>query len=403
MATDDSPDRVDVGRRSYLHGVAAAGGTIALGGLAASTAGAQQDTAGTVTAVNCGPAAIPQPGGFPGQVQQCIACVEERCDEEVGFLEPLYTGLTGQCFEPPEIPQGANFVTLKAGRLCFVAPVSQETEEICLPQPDPEISNATFYQCGADPPENPEITRYFVDCDFIEVGTANVPPGSTLTATVTFLTPENGETTETFQATVQADGTATFDLSPGQLDPAWLTITFENTVLLDVGVRAENTPCHDVPPEPPEPPHPRLESLRVTCDFVTLTTTDVPAGDSIAYTVRYVTDVVETGSVEVEADGTAVIPLDGELDPTYLVLEYGGDVLYDANVQAEDAPCMELPPEPPKKGKRKRKRDGTRTAKDDTKYHGRKRDSCKPCTGGRREQPDWLRELTELYRRYLDP
>ncbi|TYL35967.1 hypothetical protein CV102_24765 [Natronococcus pandeyae] len=325
------------------------------------SADAQQETApqqnqGSVVAEFC-ETFVPGP-----QVRQCIACVEAQPDCDVPSpLFPLFTGLTGQCFTPEEIPEGADYVTLKAGLNCYIAPVESGVTTFCLPPGSPDISNATFYECDPDDPQ-PALMDFTVTCDEITVTTMNIPDGATLTAVVTFLDADGTETEQTFQATVQNNQT-TFAL-PGNLNPTNLVVLLDDLVLDNQEVVAEDAPCTPEPPDPPEPEDPRIENLEVTCDAITITTTDIPEGDTLFAQVTFVGDIVETYNVPVGADGVAVIPLPGNLDPSSLLIVYEDDVLFDANVQAIDAPCAEVPPEPPgppeppeppkkKKGKKK--------------------------------------------------
>ncbi|AGB17558.1 hypothetical protein Halru_2991 [Halovivax ruber XH-70] len=327
----------DVKRRTYLQAIGAAGAAGAIGagaglsGLGAQTVNAQADPNGTVLATFC--------GTFSGgpQVQQCIACVEAACPEdEVNPLYPLFTGLTGSCFTPASIPDGAEWVTLKAGQNCYLAPVEDNTT-FCLPPGAPDISNATFYTCDGDDPQ-PAVIDYTVTCEEIVVTTDNIDDGTTLTAEVTFLDGEGTESTVTFQATVQ-DDTATFDL-PGNLNPTNLVLLLDDLVLDDQPVVAEDAPCT---PEPPV-----FDGVDVTCDAITVSTTNVPEGGVLSITVSFTNGLVETYNVPVDADGVAVVPLPGDVDPSYLTVVYDGETLFDMEVQATDAPCAEpTPPEPP--------------------------------------------------------
>ncbi len=172
---------------------------------------------------------------------------------------------------------------------------------------------------------------------------------------MTFLDADGEESTETFTATVQ-NNTATFAL-PGNLNPTNLRITFDGLVLDDQPVVAQDAPCTPKPPV--------FKDLEVTCDAITITTTDVPEGDTLSAEVTFVGDIVETYNVPVDADGVAVIPLPGDLDPSYLRVFYDDETLFDGNIQASDAPCAEVPPKPRsrrrKKGKRYRKKKRVQT------------------------------------------
>ncbi|WP_152421336.1 hypothetical protein [Natronococcus amylolyticus] len=352
MRTDEDNGGKKFKRRTYLQGITTAGvaSTVGLGGLSTMSAAAQQEAPQqnqqSVVAEFCGTFS-------PGpQVQQCIACVEaqEECDE-VGPLFPLFTGLTGQCFTPQEIPEGADYITLKAGLNCYIAPVEEGVTTFCLPPGSPDISNATFYECDPDDPQ-PALMDFRVTCDEITVTTMNIPDGAELTAEVTFLDADGEESTQTFTATVQ-DNTATFTL-PGDLNPTNLVVISGDLVLDDQEVVAEDAPCTPEPPDPPEPEDPRIEDLEVTCDAITITTTDIPEGDVLFATVTFVGDIVETYDVPVGADGVAVIPLPGDLDPSFLQIVYEGETLFEGNIQAIDAPCAEVPPKPPKPPKKKK-------------------------------------------------
>ncbi|MFC3959270.1 hypothetical protein [Halovivax cerinus] len=335
---DGSADRDadgDVERRTYLQAIGAAGAAGAIGagaglsGLGSQPVSAQADPNGSVLATFC--------GTFSGgpQVQQCLSCVEAACPgEEVTPVYPIVTGLTGTCFTPNSIPAGADYVTLKAGTNCYVAPVNGNTT-FCLPPGAPDISNATFYSCGGDQPQ-PAVVDYTVTCEEIVVTTANIDTGTTLTAQVTFLDGEGNETTETFQATVQ-NNTATFAL-PGNLNPTNLVLLLDDLVLDDQPVVAEDAPCT---PEPPV-----FDGVDVTCDAITVSTTNVPEGETLSITVSFANGVVETYNVPVDADGVAVVPLPGDVDPSHLTVVYDGETLFDMEVQATDAPCAE-PPTPP--------------------------------------------------------
>ncbi|SEH14529.1 hypothetical protein SAMN04487967_1645 [Natronorubrum sediminis] len=382
MASDEDHDPSGVERRTYLRGITAAGAAsaVGLGGLSAVSGSTQQEAPQQnqppITAEFCG-TFVPGP-----QVRQCIACVEaqEDCDE-VSPLFPLFTDLTGQCFTPDEIPEGADYVTLKAGQFCYVAPVEEGVTTFCLPPGSPDISNATFYECDSDDPQ-PALMDFKVTCDEITVTTMNIDDGTELTAEVTFLDADGEESTQTFTATVQ-NNTATFTL-PGDLNPTRFILTLNDLVLDDQHVVAQDAPCTPEPPDPPEPEDPRIEALEVTCDAITITTTDIPVGETIFAQVTFVGDIVETYNVPVGADGVAVVPLPGDLDPSFLQIVYDGDILFNANVQAIDAPCAEVPPEPPKppkppkkkkKGKKKdKKKDKEKLERKKRAYEKKKRE-----------------------------
>ncbi len=335
--TDDDTDGRDVARRTYLKGVAA-GSAVGLGGMATMS--------GTAHQVNgVGEHAVAEFCGTfsPGpQVQQCLACIEERCDGEVNPLTPLYTGLSGQCFEPPVVPDGADYIALKAGQNCYVTSVDDNTT-FCLPPGSPDISNATFYRCGGEP--TPAIVDFDVTCEAITVTTENVPDGQALTAAVTFLDADGNESEAAFQAIVE-NGTATFDL-PGDLNPTHLVVTLDDTVLLEQDVVATDAPCTPEPPTPPVPDDPRIDDVEVTCEAIIITTSDILEGATIYATVSFVGDVTEMYDVTVDADGVAVVPLPGDLDPSNLAVAYDDELLFDMNVQAVDAPCADVPPKPP--------------------------------------------------------
>ena len=239
----ETSDDGTLARRRYIQGIAVAGSAIGLGGLATSSAAASSN--GTVEAEFCGDFS-------PGpQRQQCIACVEELCEgEEVNPLD-LETGLTGRCFEPEEIPEGADFVTLKAGTNCYVAPVNGENAaipEFCVPEGAPDVSNATFYRCGGEP--TPDVVDIKVTCKQLVVTTENIADGETLTATVTFVDEEGMESDQTFMATVE-DGVATFEFL-GLLDPVFYVLTFGDVTLDAREIEAKDAPCAPEPPSKKE-------------------------------------------------------------------------------------------------------------------------------------------------------
>jgi len=328
-------------RRTYIQSVTAAGGLVGVGALGASPVSGQEqaipEADGEVTVAElCG---LFSPGP---QVQQCLACVEQRCDDEVNPEFPLFTGLTGQCFTPDEIPENADFITLKAGLNCYVAPVDDATT-FCLPPGSPDISNATFYSCGADP--TPTVVSFRVTCDELTITTENIDDGETLTATVTFLDGDGIESEQTFEATVE-DGVAVFEL-PGDLNPTFFVLTLGDIVLDEQEIVAEDTPCTDEPPAPPEPDDPRIDEIRVTCEAITIQTTDIEEGQTLFVTVGFVGDILTTYNVVVDADGIGTIALPGDLDPSSIAIVFDDETLFESNIQAEDAPCGVVPPEQP--------------------------------------------------------
>lgn len=339
MTTDDSDD--GIGRRTYIKGVSATGAIAGVGGLSAMSTPAQAQAepgeGETTVAEFCG---LFSPGA---QAQQCLACVEAECedDEEITALDPLFTGLTGMCFTPDEIPDDADYVTLKAGQNCYLAPVDDNTT-FCLPPGAPDISNATFYRCGGD--GEPMLMDFTVTCEELTVTTENIDDGETLTATVTFIDQSSTELEETFEAEVDDDET-TFDL-PGDLNPTSFVVSFDGTVLDEQDVVAEDAPCFDEPPEPPEPDDPRIESLDVTCEEITIETDDIDEGETLMVTVGFVGDITTTYNVPVD-DGVGTIALPGDLDPSSIEIDFEGETLFEGNIQASDAPCAEVPPEPP--------------------------------------------------------
>ncbi|ELZ10765.1 hypothetical protein C479_08138 [Halovivax asiaticus JCM 14624] len=331
----------DVKRRTYLQAIGAAGaagaiGGVGLSGLGARSVSAQADPNGSVFATFCGTFA-----GGP-QVQQCIACVEDECQaEDVNPLYPIVMGLTGSCFTPDTIPDGADYVTLKAGTGCYVAPVNGNTT-FCLPPGSPDISNATFYSCGGDPTH--AVTAVDVTCDQLTVTTENVADGTPITATVVFLDGDGMESEETYETTV-TDDSATFDL-PGDLNPAHLVLSIGDTVLYHQELPPQDPPCAE--PSPPPTPDPHLEAIDITCDEITIATLDIPEGDELSVRLTFASELVQTYTVPVDADGVASIPLPGDLDPSHLVITYQTETLFNMDVMALDAPCAEpMPPEPP--------------------------------------------------------
>lgn len=234
MDNQTCDDELD--RRTCLRTIGAVGATGAVVGLSSAGATAQQEP---VTAEFCGDF---QPGP---QAQQCIQCVELECPDEEVFPLALFTNLRGQCieFDPDEIPDDAEFITLKAGTRCHVAPVDGATE-FCLPQPDPELSNATFYRCGGEP--TPMVETKKVTCAQIEIFTENIPGGETLTVTVIF---ESGFEQQ-YEVLVDADGTAVVDL-PGNLNPSRVIIFYQNELLDEQDVIPVDGPC-DAPPKKPK-------------------------------------------------------------------------------------------------------------------------------------------------------
>ena len=235
----------DIDRRTLMKGAAAAGGAIGVGGVIVAATGAQENDDNTVTAEFCDQFS-------PGpQVQQCLSCIEDECEpEEVFPLFPLFTGLEGQCFTPAEIPSGADYVTLKAGQNCYIAPVDGYTT-FCVPDGEPDISNATFYRCGGEP--TPRIVEKTVTCDAITVTTANIEDGTTLSATVTYEDAEGEQSTETHEATVE-DDQATFTLL-GNLNPVHVQIFLGDQLLDDQEPEVDGAPCFD--PDPTDPKEPK--------------------------------------------------------------------------------------------------------------------------------------------------
>ncbi|WP_458188309.1 hypothetical protein [Haladaptatus sp. NG-WS-4] len=182
----------------------------------------------------------------PGsQEQQCIECLP--CDDpEVLRLDE---GLSGFCYEPDSIPEGANYATLKAANGCYGAGIDSSTSTICLPDENPtddpnlygEISNATFYRCPDNGNGEPKVDKVTVRCKCIIIETSNIPEGETLTVTVTF---EDGE--KTYEATVGADGVARVDL-PGDRNPTHVLIEYDGETLFDEEVEAIDGPCKKKP------------------------------------------------------------------------------------------------------------------------------------------------------------
>ncbi|MFC6962788.1 hypothetical protein ACFQL7_07195 [Halocatena marina] len=124
---------------------------------------------GEIPAPFCGEASLPPQNPPGGQAGQCIGCVEDVCDGPTA-LEPLFSGLSGTCFTLPaeDIPEGADYLTLKAGQNCFLAEVPDNLSgdvTFCLEQVDgqppmlQDISNATFYTCAGEDPQLPRSWR----------------------------------------------------------------------------------------------------------------------------------------------------------------------------------------------------------------------------------------------------
>ena len=329
-----------INRRTYIQSAAVAGAFAGVGAVGVSPVSGQEQAIPNVD----GEVAVTEFCGqfSPGpQIQQCIACVETRCDGEVNPLFPLFTGLSGKSFTPNTIPAGADFVTLKAGLNCYVAPVDDATT-FSLPPGAPDISNATFYSCGGEP--TPTLISFSVTCEQLTVTTENIDDGETLTATVTFLNAEGEESEQTFESTVDG-GETVFEL-PGNLDPTTFVLSFGDLILDEQDIVAEDGPCTE-DPHPPDPDDPRVDALSVTCEAITITTTDIEAGQTLFVTVDFVGDISTTYDVVVNADGVGVIGLPGTLDPSRIEIVFEDETLFESNIQAEDSPCAEVPPKPP--------------------------------------------------------
>lgn len=325
-------------RRSLLKGIVVGSvGITGVNGLS-MTALAQN---GEIPAPFCGEASLPPQDPPGGQAGQCIGCVREVCENEPVAVDLFSGGLSGQCFTLPaeEIPENANFITLKAGQYCFLGEVPEDPEgEVtwCIEQANgqppmlPDISNATLYTCDEENP--PAVDNVDVTCDEIVITTSNIPDGDTITVTVEF----SDGTSQTEDVVVQ-NNQATVGL-PGDVDPVHLQITYDDLILFNAGVMASDAPCGEGP---------AVTDVEVTCAQITIQTANIDEGEQLDVTVIFSDDSSESFMPEVDSDGVAVVELPGDRDPARLIVEYQGQELFDQFVAAEDAPCREEPECPP--------------------------------------------------------
>ncbi|WP_433623585.1 hypothetical protein [Halomicrococcus sp. NG-SE-24] len=97
---------------------------------------------------------------------------------------------------------------------------------------------------------------------------------------------------------------------------------------------------------PPNGGEPAVDQVTVTCDSVTIATSNIPEGATLNVTVAFEEgDPLET-TADVDENGVATVPLPGDRDPTRVTITYQGETLFDEEVTAEDAPCKipECPP-----------------------------------------------------------
>ncbi|WP_152424776.1 hypothetical protein [Natronococcus jeotgali] len=336
----EKPDQLGNGgksvtRRFYLQGLTAAG--VGLGGLSMTTGAQTEDS---LPAPFCGDAAT-GPTDPPGQAGQCIDCVREVCENEPVAVALFSGGLSGQCFtlSPEEIPENADYITLKAGQYCFLGEVPEDPQEDvtwCIEQsngqPDrlPDISNVTLYTCPDEAP--PSVDDVDVTCEQIVITTSNIDDGETLDVTVDF----SDGSTEEYTPTV-TDNQATVTL-PGDRDPVDLRIEYDGLILFDAGVAASDAPCGD---------NPAVTDIEVTCAQITIQTTNIDEGEQLDVTVDFTDGSTETYISTVGATGVVTVELPGDRDPERLTVEYEGLLLFDQLVAAADAPCRRQPECPP--------------------------------------------------------
>jgi len=328
---DQDNENSTIDRRNVLKGIAVGGAGLAGLGKFSTTAAAQTP----VPAPFCGEASLPpeQPPG--GQAGQCINCVREVCDTEPVAVQ-LDEGLSGTSYviDAEDIPDDADFLTLKAGQNCFLAEVPDGLSgevSFNLQQVDgqppmlQDISNATFYRCGDEEPPTANIVE--VTCDEITIETTNIPNGETLAVEVTF---SNGDT-ETYNPEVD-NNQAIVDLDPpGDRDPINVTVEFDGQILLDnVAVMAEDAPCGE---------DPIVVDFRVLCESIFLQTENINPGETLNVTVVFEDDSQIMEAVQVDAQGEATVPLPGDRNPARLIVEFGGTTILDEFVEAENAPC----------------------------------------------------------------
>ncbi|WP_066384812.1 hypothetical protein [Halalkalicoccus paucihalophilus] len=110
--------------------------------------------------------------------------------------------------------------------------------------------NLILFDAGvmADPPceDEPAVTDVRVTCAQIIIQTANIDEDEPLDVTVDF----TDGSTETYTPTVDATGVAVVEL-PGDRDPEHLTVEYNDLVLFEQFVAAEDAPCRRPPECPP--------------------------------------------------------------------------------------------------------------------------------------------------------
>lgn len=84
---------------------------------------------------------------------------------------------------------------------------------------------------------------------------------------------------------------------------------------------------------------PTANVVKVTCDFITIETANIPAGTELAVTVTFADGSTELYTPTVDEDGLATVGLPGDVDPIWVRIEYLGMIPFDAGVMAKDAPC----------------------------------------------------------------
>jgi hypothetical protein len=73
---------------------------------------------------------------------------------------------------------------------------------------------------------------------------------------------------------------------------------------------------------PPNGGEPAVDQVTVTCDSVTIATSNIPEGATLNVTVVFSEgDPLET-TADVDADGVAEVPLPGDRDPTRVTITY---------------------------------------------------------------------------------
>ncbi|WP_458208898.1 hypothetical protein [Haladaptatus sp. NG-SE-30] len=329
----------NVNRRDYIKGITA--GSIAIAGIGGLSMSSIAQDGEPIPAPFCDEASTPPQNPPGGQAGQCIGCVP--CTGATA-LAPLYNSpgdFDGTCFTiaADDIPEGAEYLTFKAGENCFLAEVPDSATgdvTFCLEQVNnqppmlQDISNATFYACEEENP--PSVDNVDVTCDEIVITTSNIPDGDSITVTVEF----SDGTSQTEDVEVQ-NNQATVEL-PGDVDPVHVQIEYDGLLLFDSGVAASDAPCGEGP---------SVTDVEVTCAQITIQTANIDEGEELDVTVTFSDDSTQPYTPTVDANGVAVVELPGDLDPTRVVVEYQGQVLFDQFVTADDAPCREEPKCPP--------------------------------------------------------